>query len=56
MRFSSFGLTACNAGPTTISRIDTHQVTIDSPTSSTEAQKTPVAVSDHCPAEWNGNG
>ena len=36
--------------------IATHQVMIETPVSSTEAEKSPVDVSLHSPAEKNGSG
>ena len=38
-----------------MSRIETHQVTIESPASSTDAENTAVAHLPHSPAPWKGN-
>ena len=49
-------MTACRPGPITVSTMLRHQVTIESPTSSTEVRKIAVAHLPHWPAEWNGIG
>ena len=48
--------TACSAGPSTVCRIERHQVTIESPTSSTEPLKKKLVQRPHWPAPWNDIG